>query len=108
MALLLRFDAHRANLPTNYTDIHASFPKPYFHSALIFYIMGMATTMGVMIYFNAAQPALLYLVPACLISSLGCATLKGEIKELLEYSEEEEEKKEKNEDEKDEKTKKND
>ena len=44
-----------------------------------------------MIFFNAAQPALLYLVPACLISSLGCATIRGELKELLEYSEEPEE-----------------
>ena len=44
-----------------------------------------------MIFFNAAQPALLYLVPACLISSLGCATIRGELKELLDYSEEPEE-----------------
>ena len=44
-----------------------------------------------MIQFNAAQPALLYLVPACLGSSFGCAMLRGEVKELLEYSEEEEE-----------------
>jgi minor histocompatibility antigen H13 len=54
----------------------------------------MATTMGIMIFFNAAQPALLYLVPACLISSLGCAAIKGELSELLAYSEEKEEEEE--------------
>ena len=39
--------------------------------------------------FEAAQPALLYLVPACLGSSLLCAFVRGELKELFEYSEEE-------------------
>lgn len=91
LSLLLRFDAHQAKLPVAYTDVHASFPKPYFHSCLIAYILGMCTTMAVMIFFEAAQPALLYLVPACLISSLGCAAMRGEITELLAYSEEEEE-----------------
>jgi len=88
LALLLRFDAHQAKVPTSYTDVHASFPKPYFHSALIFYILGMCTTMAVMIFFEAAQPALLYLVPACLISSMGCAVIRGEMSDLLAYSEE--------------------
>ena len=41
--------------------------------------------------FEAAQPALLYLVPACLGSSLLCAFARGELKELFDYSEEEEE-----------------
>ena len=41
--------------------------------------------------FQAAQPALLYLVPACLGSSLLCAVVRGELKELFDYSEEEEE-----------------
>jgi len=91
LAILLRFDAHQAGVSTSYTDVHANFPKPYFNSALISYIIGMSTTMAVMIFFNAAQPALLYLVPACLISSLGCAFLRGEVKELLAYSEEDEE-----------------
>ena len=51
----------------------------------------MATTMFVMIRFEAAQPALLYLVPACLISSMGVAIKRGEVKALFEYSEEQEE-----------------
>ena len=37
---------------------------------------------------------MLYLVPACLGSSLLCAFARGELKELFEYSEEEEEEEE--------------
>lgn len=94
LALLLRFDAHNTNLPYFPTDCHAPFPKPYFHSALFAYVAGLATTLFVMIQFNAAQPALLYLVPACLGSSLLCAAVRGELKELFAYSEEEEEEEE--------------
>lgn len=91
LALLLRFDAHNAKVPYFPTDAHVSFPKPYFHSCLIGYILGMATTMFVMIKFQAAQPALLYLVPACLGSSFLTALVRGEVKALLDYSEEIEE-----------------
>ena len=56
--------------------------------------------------FEAAQPALLYLVPACLGSSLLCAVVRGELKELFAYSEEEEEEAEESDEKKDEKTKK--
>lgn len=110
LALLLRFDAHRASLGVFPTDVHASFPKPYFHSTLLGYVLGLSTTLYVMIVFNAAQPALLYLVPACLGSSLLCAVVRGELKDLLEYSEEEEEEEEegKGDGEKDEKDKKDD
>ena len=90
LALLLRFDATRANMPTDKVDIFATFPKPYFYSTLIAYFLGLGTTLFVMIQFQAAQPALLYLVPACLGSSYLCAVIRGEVKELLEYSEEEE------------------
>lgn len=94
LALLLRFDAHNANVPCFPTDVHVKFPKPYFHSALVGYILGLGVTLYVMIAFEAAQPALLYLVPACLGSSLACAFVRGEMKELFAYSEEEEEKEE--------------
>ena len=49
LALLLRFDAHVAKLPVFPTDIHASFPKPYFHSGLLGYVVGLGTTLYVMI-----------------------------------------------------------
>jgi minor histocompatibility antigen H13 len=88
LALMLRFDAHNARQPVDRIDCHANFPKPYFLSTLAAYVAGLATTLFVMIRFEAAQPALLYLVPACLGSSFLCAVLRGEVKELLDYSEE--------------------
>lgn len=108
LALLLRFDAHNANVAYFPTNVHAKFPKPYFHSALVGYVLGLATTLYVMIVFEAAQPALLYLVPACLGSSLLCAAVRGEMKELFDYSEEEEEEEEEEENKKDEADKKKD
>ncbi|CAI5729402.1 unnamed protein product [Peronospora effusa] len=100
VALLLRYDAHRANV----TSSQQSFPKPFFHVNLLFYVLGLVTTVTVMFIFDAAQPALLYLVPACLGSALVTAFVRGEFKELLEYSEEDEEEEdssEKNDDDKD-------
>ncbi|EQC33635.1 hypothetical protein SDRG_08739 [Saprolegnia diclina VS20] len=87
VALLLRFDAHMAKA----TTAGDAFPKPYFHINILFYVLGLVATVVVMIVFNAAQPALLYLVPACLGSSLLTALARGELKELLAYSEEDEE-----------------
>lgn len=37
---------------------------------------------------KAAQPALLYLVPACVLVPLGLAKIRGEFTELWNYSEE--------------------
>ena len=66
------------------------------------------TNVRLFLVFEAAQPALLYLVPACLGSSLLCALVRGELKELFDYSEEEEEEEaEEGEEKKDETTKKN-
>ena len=92
IAMMLRFDAHNAKVPAMPTNCHASFSKPYFNSCLIAYMIGLGTTLFIMIYFNHAQPALLYLVPACLLSTLLCALVRGEMKELFMYSEEEDEK----------------
>jgi minor histocompatibility antigen H13 len=91
LSLLLRFDAENAKMPTSKVNIHDTFPKPYFYSAMIAYVLGLGITLFVMIYFQAAQPALLYLVPACLSSSFLCAIVRGEVSELLAYSEEEDE-----------------
>jgi minor histocompatibility antigen H13 len=87
IALLLRYDAHRAGV----TSTAQAFAKPFFHVNLLFYVLGLVATVTIMFVFNAAQPALLYLVPACLGSALVTALVRGEFKELFEYSEEEEE-----------------
>jgi minor histocompatibility antigen H13 len=77
-----------------------NFPKPYFTSCLIAYIAGLATTMGVMHFFHAAQPALLYLSPACILSALITAAVRGEIKDLFAYTTEEDDEKKKEEEKK--------
>jgi len=65
----------------------SSIPTPYFTTAMIFYFFGLLTTLGVMYYFQAAQPALLYLVPACLISAFSVAAVKGEVGLLWRFDE---------------------
>jgi minor histocompatibility antigen H13 len=46
--------------------------------------------MGVMHVFQAAQPALLYLSPACILAVLGTALRRGEVAQVWAWSEEEE------------------
>ena len=82
VSLLLRFDASRAHV------IRGAFPKPYFLAVLLGYVAGIAATVWVMEVFKAAQPALLYLVPACLGTTLALALVRGELAELLAYDEE--------------------
>lgn len=90
IALLLRYDAERSNISPQASP-SAAFRKPFFHACLIAYGLGLGTTIFVMNFFKAAQPALLYLVPACLLSSGGTAVVLKEVKALLAYCEEDEE-----------------
>jgi minor histocompatibility antigen H13 len=55
------------------------------------YVVGMMATEAAMHYANHAQPALLYLVPAVLISLLLAAAVRGELNAMWEYTEEEDE-----------------
>lgn len=87
MALLLRFDAVRNKISAVNAD-HASFSKPFFTVNIICYALGLVATVGIMYFFNAAQPALLYLVPACLGGSLSVGLFRGELNLLLAYDEE--------------------
>jgi minor histocompatibility antigen H13 len=59
------------------------------------YVLGLGTTVFVMHVFKAAQPALLYIVPAVIVFSMAGAMQKGKLSDLWNYSEEvpEEEKK---------------
>lgn len=44
-------------------DLKMSTSTPYFNTAMVCYVAGLVNTVSVMLFFNAAQPALLYLVP---------------------------------------------
>lgn len=103
IALMLRFDLHRTITATakageskeaagkRQLQVAAGdFPKPYFNTCIVAYVLGLVATVLVMYTWNAAQPALLYLVPACLGSSLLTAAVRGELSQLFAYTEEEE------------------
>lgn len=74
IALLLRFDN---SLKRN--------TNTYFIATFVAYFLGLMTTILVMHIFKHAQPALLYLVPACLGTPLLVALIKGDIKTLFKY-----------------------
>ncbi|KAL0279626.1 UNVERIFIED_CONTAM: hypothetical protein PYX00_001140 [Menopon gallinae] len=76
IALLLRFDN---SLKRN--------SKTYFYATFIAYILGLMATICVMHVFKHAQPALLYLVPACLGTPFILAIIKGDLRAMLKYEE---------------------
>ena len=67
----------------------ASAPRPYFYGSLIGYMVAIVTTVIIMLVFEHGQPALLYLVPACLLSVIINALRLGEFKQIWEFNEEE-------------------
>merc|ERR1719346_8643 len=86
VALLLRYDQ---SLKRN-----SNF---YFCVTFIAYFLGLLTTIAVMHLFKHAQPALLYLVPACIGTPLFFALVRGDLTSMFQYADhpEEETKKEK-------------
>lgn len=72
-------------LGPHFSLISSNFPAPFFNCTLFFYMIGLAVTTVVMYTFNAAQPALLYLVPAVLGASFLQAVFRGEVSSLLSY-----------------------
>lgn len=65
-----------------------TFPKVYFTASIVGYVLGLFATLGVMMIWNHAQPALLYLVPGVLGSLWLTALVRGELKLMWEYTEE--------------------
>lgn len=84
IALTLRFDIRKH--PTN--AALTNLKTPYFIATVASYVLGLVATIVALTVYEAAQPALLYLVPACLIASIGTSLVKGEFKELMAYAEE--------------------
>lgn len=75
VALALRFDVSRGK------------ESQYFKSAFIGYTAGLVLTIVVMNWFQAAQPALLYIVPAVIGFLAVHVTWNGDIKPLMEFDE---------------------
>ncbi|XP_037397366.1 minor histocompatibility antigen H13 isoform X3 [Pygocentrus nattereri] len=79
IALLLRFDV---SLKKN--------SRTYFYTSFFAYIFGLGFTIFIMHTFKHAQPALLYLVPACIGFPVVVALVKGELTEMFSYESSEE------------------
>ncbi|CAM6121236.1 unnamed protein product [Calypogeia fissa] len=75
VALALRFDVSQKT------------GKRYFNSAFAGYTAGLLVTILVMNWFQAAQPALLYIVPGVIGFVAVHSYLKGEVKALLDFDE---------------------
>lgn len=65
----------------------SSFPKTYFHATIFGYLLGMVTTVAVLLIFRHGQPALLYLVPGVVGSAYLTGWWRGELKDMLTYTE---------------------
>ncbi|KAL7411918.1 signal peptide peptidase-domain-containing protein [Mrakia frigida] len=65
LALRLDFSLHSRRHPSKPLTPSDSFPKPYFLAIIVAYVVGLVTTIVVMHTTRSAQPALLYLSPAC-------------------------------------------
>lgn len=65
-----------------------TFPKTYFKAGLVGYVIGLLATLSVMMVWNHAQPALLYLVPGVLGSLWLTALVRGELSLMWSYTEE--------------------
>lgn len=97
VAILHRFDAVVGKVPFRgiLTTPIPNFARIYFYTSIVFYALGLAATLWGMNKCsewypkgNCAQPALLYLVPACMLASLIVALPRGQLSELFKYDEE--------------------
>ncbi|TXG73342.1 hypothetical protein EZV62_001921 [Acer yangbiense] len=75
VALALRFDVSRGR------------ESQYFKSAFLGYTFGVVLTIIVMNWFQAAQPALLYIVPSVIGFLAAHCIWNGEVKPLMEFDE---------------------
>lgn len=89
VALALRYDqfhASEAKPGVYFSRFYRSFSKPYFLASFVAYVAGLVTTMTVLHVFNAAQPALLYLSPACSFSVVLVALFQGRLAHLWSWT----------------------
>ncbi len=61
----------------------ADFARPLFNTGLLAYVLGLVATVAVMVLFDHAQPALLYLVPAVLLAAVGASLALGRFRALM-------------------------
>lgn len=90
IAFALRYDLsqyHERYPRASYWKGWHEFEQPYFKAAMRAYVLGLITTIIVMHSTQAAQPALLYLSPACILSTLITARSRGQLQSIWQYKE---------------------
>jgi len=87
IATCLRFDHSRSRRTSesNKTASFSSFPKPYFKSSLFAYMIALTITSLVVQFAGHAQPALLYLSPACMGAFFYTARKRHELQEAMHW-----------------------
>ena len=101
VSLCLRFDVLRQVKPSFANrsveglgkHVREEVSTPYFWFCMGGYLAGILATVSAMLLMERGQPALLYLVPGCLLSVVLCAFLRKEFTELTKFDEYEEMKK---------------
>ncbi|CAK9292706.1 unnamed protein product [Gordionus sp. m RMFG-2023] len=76
IALILRFEMN---------SLHNPKKKLYFYSTMLAYILGLVFTTLILHFYKHAQPALLYLVPACVGTPFIISLARGEWSHLMKY-----------------------
>jgi len=79
LAWLAKWDAIRINAGKATSSV-------YLNVTMASYTLSLITTVLIMLVFQAAQPALLYIVPYILLTSIAVALYQGEFKEMWAYS----------------------
>eukprot|EP01017_Pseudomicrothorax_dubius_P004617 TRINITY_DN10969_c0_g1_i1.p1 TRINITY_DN10969_c0_g1~~TRINITY_DN10969_c0_g1_i1.p1 ORF type:complete len:275 (-),score=73.59 TRINITY_DN10969_c0_g1_i1:626-1450(-) len=85
IALCLHFDVDKQIIKA--AGKLANVDAKYFKICMIGYAIGIIATFQIMLIFEHAQPALLYLVPSCTLSILIPALQQKEVKTLFTYEE---------------------
>ncbi len=78
VALCLKFDIDSDIKSGKKLKNVGDFQLPYFITCMVGYVVGICATFAAMYIFDHAQPALLYLVPACTLSVLILSFIKGQ------------------------------
>ncbi|KAH9978657.1 signal peptide peptidase-domain-containing protein [Lactifluus volemus] len=83
ISLALRYDRFRHKKTQ---AVAGPFPTPYFTASLVAYVAGLVCAIAVAHVSCAAQPALLYLSPACILSFVLTAWRRGELIESWKWN----------------------
>jgi minor histocompatibility antigen H13 len=78
IAFLAKWDAVKMGEKTSTSFV-------YLNSVMVSYVLSLMTTVSIMLFFNAAQPALLYIVPYVLTTTFFVALKRGEVKALWKF-----------------------